>query len=113
MNIQNRDNFFTAGAHAIKKIKYFARAVGSRLCLSCLVPSKLSVLWSQLNSKLYFVMIFYFQQFKYLSNDLEQFYSSSEKIFFRVRQKVRVRSPVSYITAQQQTHITAQQQKQV
>ena len=23
MNIQNRDNFFTAGAHAIKKIKIF------------------------------------------------------------------------------------------
>ena len=41
MNIQNRDNFFTAGAHAIKMIKYFARAVGSRQYLSCLVPSKL------------------------------------------------------------------------
>ena len=38
-----------------------------------------------LNSKLYFVVIFYFfLQFKYLSNKLEQFYasSSSEKIFF-------------------------------
>ena len=60
MNIQKLDNFVTAGAHVIKKIKYFARAVGSRLYLSCLVPSKLSVLWSQLNNKLYFVVIFYF-----------------------------------------------------
>ena len=50
-------------------------------------------------------MFFSFQQFKYLSNELEQFYSSSssssEKVFFqvqvRVRQndrvQVRVRSP--------------------
>ena len=54
MNIQKRDNFFTAGAHAIKKMKHFACAVGSRLglYLSCLVPSKLSVLWLQLNNKL-------------------------------------------------------------
>ena len=42
-------------------------------------------------------MFFSFQQFKYLSNELEQFYSSSssssssEKKFFRVQVQVRVR----------------------
>ena len=48
MNIQNRDNFFTAGAHAIKKIKKFRSCGRFKKYLSCLVPSKLSVLWSQL-----------------------------------------------------------------
>jgi len=33
----------------LKRQKYFAHAVGSRLYLSCLVPSKLSVLWSQIS----------------------------------------------------------------
>ena len=28
MNIQNRDNFFTVGAHAIKKIKIFRSCIG-------------------------------------------------------------------------------------
>ena len=76
----------------LKRYKYFARAVDSRLYLSCLVPPKLSMLWSQ--QKLYFVVIFhFFSQFKYLSNELEQFYSSSslssEKTFFRVQNRVR------------------------
>ena len=55
-----------------------------------------------LNNKLYFVVMFFsFQQFKYLSNELEleQFYSSSssssEKIFFRVQVQVRVLSSSS------------------
>ena len=61
MNIQNRDNFFTAGAHAIKMIKIFRSCNRFKtLYLSCLVPSKLSMLWSQLNNTLYFVVIFYF-----------------------------------------------------
>ena len=89
MNIQIRENFFTAGAHAIKKIKVFRSCSSLKTYLSCVVLPKLSAFWSQLNNELYFVVIFYsifFQQFKYLSNDLEQFYSSSssssEKIFF-------------------------------
>ena len=74
-----------------KKMKIFCScsAVGSRLNLNCLVTSKLSVLWSQLNNKLYSIfrsdIFFSFKQIKYLSNKLEQFYSSSGKIFFRVQ----------------------------
>ena len=61
MNIQNRDNFFTVGAHAIKMIKIFcSRNRFKTIYLSCLLPSKLSMLWLQLNNKLYFVVIFYF-----------------------------------------------------
>ena len=36
-NTQYRDNFFTAGVHAIKKIKIFRWCSRSRLYLSCLV----------------------------------------------------------------------------
>ena len=42
------------------KIKIFCSCSRFKTCLNCLVSSKLSVLWSQLNDKLYFVVIFYF-----------------------------------------------------
>ena len=41
MKIQNRDNFFTAGAHTIKKIKIFRSCSRLKTCLSCYSTMKM------------------------------------------------------------------------
>ena len=91
MNIRNRDNFFTAGAHAIKKIKIFRSCSRFKTIpqlfstietVSALVTIKQQTIFRS-------DLFIFFQQFKYLFNELEQFFSSSssssQKIFFEFK----------------------------
>ena len=81
MNIQNRDNFFNAGAQAIKKIKIFRSCSRFKTIpqLFSSVPSKLSVFWSQLNNKL----ITFRSDLLFLFNNLNIFLMNSNS-FIRV-----------------------------
>ena len=124
MNIQNRDNFFTAGAHAIKKIKIYCscrrfKATGLPQLFSTIKIVSVVVTTEQQNRFRRDLLI--------LFNNLNIFLMNSNS-FIRLQVRVqkknfcrfkfeygkmikffRVCSPVSFITAQQQTHITAVQ----
>ena len=85
MNIQNRDNFFSAGAHAIKRIKIFRSCSRLKTIPELFSTIEIVSVVVAIEQQIIFRidLLFCFQQFNHLSNELEQFYSSSEKIFFR------------------------------
>ena len=112
MNIQNRDNFFTAGAHAIKKIKIFRSCsrfktrpklfsaieivrVLVTIEQQTIFRSDLLILFNNLNIFLLMnsnsfirvrVQKKYFFEFKFEFGEMIE--------FFPIRVQVRVRSPV-------------------
>ena len=82
MNIQNRDKFSTAGAHAIKKIKLFRSCSRFKTIPQLFSAIEIvSVVVTIEQQTIFRSDLISFQQFKYLSK--EQFYSSSEKKFFK------------------------------
>ena len=98
MNIQNQDNFFTADARAIKKIKIFCSCSRFKTIPQLFSTIGIVSVVVTIEQQTMFRSNLLFQQFKRRSNELEQFYSSSssssEKNFFRVqvRQNDRVLS---------------------
>ena len=92
MNIQSRDNFFTAGAHAIKKIKIFRSCSRFKTIPQLFSAIEIVCVVVTIEQQTIFrndLLLFFFQQFRYVSNELEKLYSSSssssEKIYFRVQ----------------------------
>ena len=92
MNIQNRDNFFTAGAHAIKEIKIF---------YSCSRFKTISQLFSNIETVSVAVTIeqqtIFRSDLLFLFNNLHIFLMNSNsfiRVQVRVRQNDRIRVQV-------------------
>ena len=87
MNTQNRDNFFTSSAHAIKKIKIFRSCSRFKTIPQLFNTIEIVSVVVTIKQQTIFRsdLLFLFNNlYRYLSNEfeLEQFYSNSEKIFF-------------------------------
>ena len=95
MNIENRDNFFTAGAHAIKETKIFRSCSRFKAIpqLFSTIEIVSVVVTIEQQTILRSDLIFLFNNLNIfpMNSNKKQFYSSSslEKIFFRVQVEIR------------------------
>ena len=79
MNIQSRDNFFTAGAHAIKRIKIFHSCSGFKTIPQLFSTIDIVSVAVTIDQQAIFHsdLLFLFNNLKIFELELEQFYSSS------------------------------------
>ena len=87
MNIQNRDNFFTAGAHAIKTIKIFRSCSRFNTIPQLFNTIEIVSVVVTIEQQTIFRsdLIFLFNNLNIVLMNSNSFYSSSEKMFFRVQ----------------------------
>ena len=120
MNIKNRDSFFTTGAHTIKKIKMFCsccrfKAISQLISTIEIVSAVVTIEQQNIFRGDLFSLFNNLNIFLITSNSFsrvqKKYFLELKFEFGKMIEFFRVRSPVSYITAQQQTHITAQQKK--
>ena len=81
MNIQNRENFFTAGAHAIKKIKIFRSCSRFKTIPQLFSTIEIVSVVVTIEQQTIFRSLFYFNNFYIFLMNLNSFTRVQKNIF--------------------------------